>query len=543
MSDVILVQCRTGMDIASTCAPPHSLLCVAAPLDHAGYDVKIIDQRVNPDWKQDLLEELDTEPIWVGFTAMTGTNIKFVMEASKIVREYSRVPIVWGGPHPTLLAEQILASGLSDYIVKRECDETICEITSKIANKTQSKRIIDNPLPDVEKLLPTPWHLIDVESYVHPDMYVKNGRRTMDLGQTSRGCPHQCVVEGTIINVDHHRGSNIEGMYDKHKKIIGYADNHIVDSQIIKGEESIAEEVLELTIEDGRTLVLTLNHPVFTKRGWVNAGELKEDDEVLTICNPYKNRIFKQCSVCGKYKYMETDSKYCSIDCRNKHNKPRTYFTKLCSICNKTFITRRVAQIYCGKSCATINKNRGRDISGENNITRFPGAREKMSACQRGDKNVKKRPGVIEKAVATYKRHGYNVECSIRMKRLHQDPQFREKCLNALKRHPNNNEKNLSLIIESNSLPFKFVGDFKYWVPKCKSGKCRNPDFIDTNHQHKVILAHGDYYHREQDKNDIELEDYLGRGYKVLIIWEHDVKDKNKESEIVSRIREFFYGN
>ena len=32
MSDVVLIYPKTGMDISATIMPPHSLLCVAAPL-------------------------------------------------------------------------------------------------------------------------------------------------------------------------------------------------------------------------------------------------------------------------------------------------------------------------------------------------------------------------------------------------------------------------------------------------------------------------------------------------------------------------------
>jgi radical SAM superfamily enzyme YgiQ (UPF0313 family) len=44
----------------------------------------------------------------------------------------------------------------------------------------------------MEKLLPTPWHLIDIEKYIHKDIYVKNSPRTLDVGQSSRKCPFNC---------------------------------------------------------------------------------------------------------------------------------------------------------------------------------------------------------------------------------------------------------------------------------------------------------------------------------------------------------------
>lgn len=190
MSDIVLVYPRTGMDFASAVAPPHNLLCIAAPLEKAGFRVRIIDQRVDVLWKQHLRDELLTKPVFVGISTMTGTQIGFAIETAKVVRNHDSVPIVWGGAHCTFMPEQILESGLADYVCVGEVDETIVNIASNI-QKGKAEKIIRSPLPDMEKVLPTPWHLIDVEKYIHPDMYVK-GRRAIDIGQTSRGCPFLC---------------------------------------------------------------------------------------------------------------------------------------------------------------------------------------------------------------------------------------------------------------------------------------------------------------------------------------------------------------
>ena len=116
MSDIVLIYPRTGMDIGSSVAPPHNLLCVAAPLDKAGYYVKIIDQRIDSHWKLHLELELIRDPIFVGIPTMTGTQVKFAMEIAKTIRDLTNnwqpkpIPIVWGGVHPTLLPEQVLNS-------------------------------------------------------------------------------------------------------------------------------------------------------------------------------------------------------------------------------------------------------------------------------------------------------------------------------------------------------------------------------------------------------------------------------------------------
>jgi len=72
LSDIVLVYPKTGTDIKRVIAPPHSLLTIAALPDKEDMEVKIIDQRVDKDWKKILVEELDKKPLCVGISSMTG---------------------------------------------------------------------------------------------------------------------------------------------------------------------------------------------------------------------------------------------------------------------------------------------------------------------------------------------------------------------------------------------------------------------------------------------------------------------------------------
>ena len=206
MSDIVLIYPKTGNDIKPTIAPPHSLLAIATLSDKAGYEVKIIDQRVQNNWREALLKELKTKPVLVGISTMTGTQIHFAIELAKLIRKHSSVPIVWGGKHPTLLPGQTLESGYADIVCIGEGDYTLKEIADCLSSgkalknvnglwynmdKDYSLMTNNRKLADLNEL-PTPaWNLIDVENYIHPDMYI-HGNRTMDLGQTSRGCPFSC---------------------------------------------------------------------------------------------------------------------------------------------------------------------------------------------------------------------------------------------------------------------------------------------------------------------------------------------------------------
>ncbi|MDD2688637.1 MAG: radical SAM protein [Candidatus Omnitrophica bacterium] len=209
MSDIILIYPKTGFDLGAAVAPPHSLLTIAAPLTKEGYKIKIIDQRVNPAWKQELRDELKSNPICVGISSMTGSQINFALEAASLVRteaKNERMPIVWGGPHPSILPDETLANEFVDVVVMGEGDITFFELvkaiekkdsfknTNGIAFKENNKIIITPPreLLNMETLLPTPWDLLDIEKYIHSDFYLKRTNRTLDVGQTSRGCPYQC---------------------------------------------------------------------------------------------------------------------------------------------------------------------------------------------------------------------------------------------------------------------------------------------------------------------------------------------------------------
>ena len=64
--DVILIQpkdrlSRSPQHRANRPSLPLGLLSIATPLDLSGYRVKIIDQRVDFNWEENLLNELKTE--------------------------------------------------------------------------------------------------------------------------------------------------------------------------------------------------------------------------------------------------------------------------------------------------------------------------------------------------------------------------------------------------------------------------------------------------------------------------------------------------
>jgi len=208
MTDVLMVYPKTGFDVEGAIAPPFALLTVAAPLQNEGYKVKIIDQRVDTSWKSKLINELKKNPLYVATTSMSGTQIRFALQISKIVKKCAKeIPVVWGGTHSTILPEQTLENPNIDVVVNGEGELTVLELTKAIEkNKSikdikgihfkrkDSSQINTGPRPfmNMDNMLPTPWELVNPRDYIYKDFYMRDVKRTMDIGQTSRGCPYRC---------------------------------------------------------------------------------------------------------------------------------------------------------------------------------------------------------------------------------------------------------------------------------------------------------------------------------------------------------------
>ena len=104
-----------------------------------------------------------------------------------------------------------------------------------------------------------------------------------------------------------------------------------------------------------------------------------------------------------------------------------------------------------------------------------------------------------------------------------------------ISRRPNKPEKRLIRIIKRESFPFDYVGDGRMWILD------RNPDFISTNGEKKLIELFGDYWHTKRIRKPEETEEgrvkfFRTYGYETLIIWEHEL---NSEKEVMQKIENF----
>ena len=136
MADVVLVYPKSSYIEAAMLHfyPPLALLNAVVFVAQS-FTVRIIDQRVDRDWRKHLLEELATKPLCVGVSSLTGEQITGALEVSRIVRQHGGVPVVWGGVHASILPAETLAHPLVDFVVEGEGEIAFLKLVEALRSR------------------------------------------------------------------------------------------------------------------------------------------------------------------------------------------------------------------------------------------------------------------------------------------------------------------------------------------------------------------------------------------------------------------------
>lgn len=185
---------------------PVSSLALAAPLVAQGFQVAIIDERVEAEWEDRLKQECQGA-LCLGITAFTGYQLKGAVHAARLAKQaYPDLPVVWGGPHVSSLPLESIRSPLVDVCVKGYGEYTYQEVVDRlnrgdsltgvrgITHKDRKGRIheeLDRPVKKEFDALPrAPYELIDIHKYINPETKAF-------IYLSSYGCPGICTFCST----------------------------------------------------------------------------------------------------------------------------------------------------------------------------------------------------------------------------------------------------------------------------------------------------------------------------------------------------------
>ena len=163
---------------------PIGLIYLASYLQD--YSVAIYDQRV--DDVDVFYRLLDEDPVCVGFSIMTGIQIKYALELAQIAK-YKNIPTVFGGVHPTILPEQTQKDERVDLVVAGEGEVAFRTLIEKLASKQNTEKIFRGIHVDLNTINMRALDLLNVENYIHSAMLEG---RSLPFS-FSRGCPFKCT--------------------------------------------------------------------------------------------------------------------------------------------------------------------------------------------------------------------------------------------------------------------------------------------------------------------------------------------------------------
>jgi anaerobic magnesium-protoporphyrin IX monomethyl ester cyclase len=179
---------------------PLCLLALAATLREHGFEPRIIDAAVEPNYRQAIREAI-TDAICLGISVLTGPMIRGAIEAAMLAKSLRPdMPVVFGGWHPTLLPDQTLAEPYIDVIVRGQGEITFCELVRAFESKSSLKNIAgiswktdvirthnpDRPVKHLDELPLPAFDLVDFDAYEKME-----GKRKLAYA-TSIGCPYAC---------------------------------------------------------------------------------------------------------------------------------------------------------------------------------------------------------------------------------------------------------------------------------------------------------------------------------------------------------------
>jgi anaerobic magnesium-protoporphyrin IX monomethyl ester cyclase len=188
--------------ISETPSPPLGLAFLAAALEAAGVEVKILDLVVYP-FDQAMLESLLKyfKPQMVGITAVTMTFDKAVNLIKEVKRINPEILTVMGGPHVTFCARKTLQDYPElDVIVLGEGEETVVELARVAAASLDRQTVKGIAFRNGSQIgLTAPREFIrDLDTLPPPARHLVPLGRYRALGMpisltTSRGCPFKCI--------------------------------------------------------------------------------------------------------------------------------------------------------------------------------------------------------------------------------------------------------------------------------------------------------------------------------------------------------------
>jgi len=163
---------------------PHALLSIAANLDD---EVLLLDEATPKSVLQHKKEIQNA--ICAGVSVITGPYIKYSLDVCRVIRSLNpRLPIIWGGWHPSLKPQQTLENKYVDKVIVGQGEAAFRDVVESIKKGQETKDIIAY---DYINKVNFPVYRLDLIKNMERYIIRYVSPRTISLF-TSQGCPYGC---------------------------------------------------------------------------------------------------------------------------------------------------------------------------------------------------------------------------------------------------------------------------------------------------------------------------------------------------------------
>ena len=194
-----------------TTSAPLGLMSIATYCQQHGHTVQIHDRTIKHASLKKVLRDFSPDVVGVSYFALKQT--KDAIKVSAFCKKKG-LPVIWGGQMATVLNEEVLATGVVDYISMGEGEATTLELLDVISGKKAPETVNGLAfLKDGKVHITKHRDFLDLAelplldwSFIRPELYFQSsfGCDKMMYVYISKGCPGHCTF---CINPPFHRST------------------------------------------------------------------------------------------------------------------------------------------------------------------------------------------------------------------------------------------------------------------------------------------------------------------------------------------------
>lgn len=200
--------------------PPLGLLSIASYLNVFGFKAEICDYNTKIFDLQLLIETIhENNLLLVAITVYTENFSQVLRMASQLKRGCQDLKIAVGGPHATIMPQELVNSCYIDYVTIGDAESEYLELLTALkypelgidinmipgvmTKENKSNRMIPERLPELDLLPVINRHLVEIDRFDDTiNMY------------TSKGCPANCIYcAATAISGAKYRMKSVEAIF------------------------------------------------------------------------------------------------------------------------------------------------------------------------------------------------------------------------------------------------------------------------------------------------------------------------------------------